>query len=57
MATLLFRFATDKTAISKVEYGFVAATIALGLIGALATLKTTLPASTTSVPVTARPAH
>lgn len=57
MATLLTRFASDDTAISTVEYGFVALAIALGLIGALATMKTTLPSAYTSVPVTARPAH
>lgn len=57
MSTLLSRFASDKTAISTVEYGFVALAIALGLVGALATMKTTLPSTYTSVPVTARPAH
>jgi Flp pilus assembly pilin Flp len=57
MATLLYRFGLDETGISAVEYSLVAATIAIGLLGALATMKTTLSSTYTSVPVTARPAH
>ena len=57
MTTLLSRFATDDTAVSTVEYGFVALAIALGLVGAFASMKTTLSSTYTSVPVTARPAH
>jgi pilus assembly protein Flp/PilA len=55
MASLLLRFALDETAASAIEYGLVAATIAVGLIGALATLKTNLGTTYTSVPATARP--
>lgn len=56
MARFLHRFAMDETAISAVEYGLVAATIALGLLGALATMKTSLSSTYTSMPATARPA-
>jgi len=55
MAPLLIRFALDETAASAIEYSLVAATIAVGLIGALATLKTNLGSSHAAIPATGRP--
>ena len=42
MKTLLFRFAQDETGVTAIEYGLIAALIAVVIIGAVTTVGTDL---------------
>jgi pilus assembly protein Flp/PilA len=49
MNTLLFRFARDESGVTAIEYGLIAALIAVVIITAVTTVGTDLKATFTSV--------